>query len=182
MPDMTEHAAIVVTAWATVFAAIAAIIAVCVAQRTSASTIKHAKEATGYQLINQIDERWNSASMCAKRRSVAQLLSTGRPVHEEDSIDDIVDVFETLAICVQDGVISEKLAANFFGYWAIHYWFAASARIDGVRASDPLLWESLEAFMPRLLAEFAHRRQRTVAEITPTAEDLRRFLQEESNC
>jgi hypothetical protein len=151
MPDLTDHLALVVTAWAAVGAAVAAFVAVFVAHRATNSTIREAKIATSYQLVNQIDERWNSAAMLAKRQRAAALLLPGQPLPTEDGLDDVIDVFETLALCVDDGVIPFKLATHFFGHWVVNYWFAASARINHVRASDPGVWEDLATLVPLLL-------------------------------
>ena len=192
MLDISDHAAVVITAWSTVGAATAAFIAVFVglaqgrkalqeAHRASDVTIQQAKVAAAYQLINQLDERWNSAAMRARRQEVAKLLLPLQPVPDGDALDEILDLFETFALCVRDEVVPLKLAAHFLGYWAIHYWFAATARINYVRATDPVTWEDLAACMPALLEYRAERRQRSVAEITPTTDQLRRFLQEEIN-
>lgn len=188
MFDITEHVAIVMTAWATIAAALAAFIAAFVAQRSlseahraAESAIQQAKVVAAYQLINQLDERWNSQAMRDRRREVAKDLLPGRPLPGHDGLDDIIDLFETMALCVNDQVIPLKLASHFFGYWAINYWFAATARINHVRASNPIIWEDLAAFMPKLLDYQAQHRQRAVAEITPTSEQLQKFLQEEIN-
>lgn len=188
---MSDHVAIVITAWATVGAAIAAFLAVHIgrrqghdtlqeAHRATDATVRQAKVATAYQLITQLDAQWNSSAMRAKRQSAAQLLLPLQPLPENDEPDDIIDLFETLALCVQDDIIPLTLASHFFSYWLIPYWFAAAARVNHVRSKNPTIWEDLAAFMPTLLDYQARRRQRTVAEVTPTTEHLRKFLQEET--
>lgn len=176
---MSQETAILVTAWATIGTAVAAFVAVWISWCATRTTIQQAKTSTAYQVINQIDAQWNSDAMKAKRRDAAKFLSRGQALPEDDGIDDVIDVFEVLALAVRDGVVPLKLAVHFMGYWAVRYWYVATVRITRRRADDSSIWAEFAAVVPMFLTEFARMRQRSVEEITPSSDELRTFLQEE---
>jgi hypothetical protein len=143
------------------------------------ATIDQAKLTTGYQFLTQLDQQWASPSMESKRGKAAETLLRSLAKPKEDAPDYVLDFFETVALTVNEGVIPLHHAWGTFSYRLVHYWFAATDRIKQLRAEDPTIWEDLTQLMPRLLEYDAQRRHSTIQNITPTPDEITRFLKEE---
>jgi hypothetical protein len=185
---MSDHIAIIITAWATVAAAAAALVAVCIgyyqsretlreAQRVANRTIEQAKTVARYQLITQFDERWNSSTMRAWRRDTAQAYLQKRT--DNPTVEHILDFFEGVARAAIDGIITRHLVWHYFFYWIIDYWTLATDRVNIMRRDDHTAYEDLAALVPELMAYEAKRRGRTINELTPSQQELDEFIKEE---
>ena len=82
-----------------------------------------------------------------------QLDKNDRATWEEngDSIDDILNLFEEIALSVRIGALSFTLADEHFSYYSVRYYRVASDRIKRLRTRDKRIYTMWEWFNNRLV-------------------------------
>ena len=127
-------------------------------------------------VLAHFDAEWGSDEMGKTRSAAATSLLQMRPSHE---VDDVLDFFDQIAYLVQRGAIEEEIAWYRF-YWPMaNYWFASQDYVSQIRREDPDTWSNLDGVMSRLIAIELRRRKHTSADGKPTAEQSRRFFNDE---
>ncbi len=132
-------------------------------------------------LLDQLDDRWNSETMLAVRSGAAAGLLANDPTSD---VRTVLDFFRELALLVRRGAVDEELAAIKFYSPLAAYW---SASRDYVEQSEegqkqPAALEQLaelETLTTRLGAAEARRRHVPPADLLPSREEVRRYLESE---
>jgi hypothetical protein len=90
-------------------------------------------------------------------------------------IDDVLDFFEDIGFYVSGDQISPEVAHHHFYHWIRGYWYASRAYVETWQREESARWNHLL----KLLQELDEIENESVP---PTAEELERFLKEESAC
>lgn len=136
------------------------------------------EEVTERGFGDRLMRAWDADEMIENRQDAAKALLSGDT--KSDLIDAVPDFFETVALAARNNLIPMKLVWSSFSYWIIPYWFAAQDRIQQMRRDDPAIWEDWASLMPNLMAYQAGRRKSAVSEVSPTRNEIARFLKEEA--
>ena len=127
-------------------------------------------------VLTHFDVEWSSDDMSKTRAAAASSLLQLRPSQD---VDDVLDFFDQIAYLVERGAIDEDIAWYRF-YWPMaNYWFASQDYVSQVRRDDPDTWSNLDLVMKRLVAVELNRRKHTSPDGKPTAEQSRRFFNDE---
>jgi hypothetical protein len=125
----------------------------------------------------RLDEAWESLS--STRRYAAKQLLDRAPGSD---VDKILDFFDTIALLTRRKVLDEELAWPTFYWPAANYWSASQDYVRTVqRAEGGATWQDLQRLIPRLQATEARKSTRPQAEISPSEEQTKTFLNEEAN-
>lgn len=128
------------------------------------------------EVLTHLDVEWSSEEMSKSRGAAASALLQARPSHD---VDDILDFFDQVAYLVQRGALDTETVWYRF-YWPMaNYWFASQDYVAKVRQEDPDTWNNLDPVMAELTAIELQRRKHTSADGKPTAEQSRRFFNDE---
>jgi hypothetical protein len=145
---MTDHALLLMTAFGTVGAALAAAWAALVSQVgiKKASQIAQQsradfKLALAADLSMKLDDRFSSEEFKKTRSQAAQALLVGACLEDAE---DIFDFFETLGLFVRTAALTKELAYNFFFHWINLYWIAGQGHIQEKRSMARSVWVDFE--------------------------------------
>jgi hypothetical protein len=142
----------------TVIAALIAALATSVAAIIAAYQVLLSRLTLRADLILRLDERFESSEFLNKRRAAAQALRTQTDL---ETVDEVLDFFEGLALLVRRKAVDEELAWHYFFYWLHGYWLYAHDYVRQKQGNDPALFAELPSFHERLLA--IETRKRLVA-------------------
>lgn len=99
--------------------------------------------------------------------------------HLPDEALYLLDTFELLAyLVVRSKTFSVEDAWINFSSDAIQWWHVFRPGVEAFRASDPTLYEDYSVLVEKLLKLEDERRAETREELTPSDEDLKKFLQQ----
>lgn len=108
-------------------------------------------------LMLTLKGRFNSEQLILVRRHAAAAI--GKILNEEkpngndprwETVDEVLNFFQTVGLYVLKGRIDEDLAWDFFAYRLNHYWPACQCYVTYTRKKEPLVWAAIEEMMPRL--------------------------------
>jgi len=167
----------IISAWAAIVAAIAAVVALWIEGRRS-------RFSHGLDIVLKLDEVFHSKEeFRKKRRAVARLLKSDRNFErgkQVAEIEDILNHFEMLGLLLRKGVLDKELVWAYFFVWLHHYYSLLKPYIAYVRRWEPTAWEDVDWLHQQLAAiERKHRPKGT--DLGPSEERLREFLDFESN-
>ncbi len=127
-------------------------------------------------VLARFDVEWASEDMTKARSAAAASLLAQHPTAE---VEDVLDFFDEIAYLLQRDVVDIELTWYRF-YWPMaNYWSASRDYIAKVRHEDPDIWENLEKVVSTMTAIERDRRKHSSPDGKPTAEQTRRFLQNE---
>src|SRR5437879_510480 len=132
----------------------------------------------GVDALLRLDEVWQSPRLVKIRRKAAKALLEGNP---NQSVDEVLDWFETVALLVRRGGFDEEFTWHTFYDWMVHYWCAAKDYIHQEQEKDPTAWIDLSDLMPRLFAREIGNSKRTLDEVYPTISEVQDFLRDETH-
>lgn len=164
-------AAEIITAWAAVAAVIAAVASVVVASKSR----NDFRLSLAADLSMKLDDRFNSKEFEKVRSKAATAL---RYKENLEDAEDVFDFFETVGLMVRTNALTRELAFNFFFHWVNLYWAAGRAYIVERRKVSKTLWTDFE-FLYRQLIEIEMAEDQTSADINPSDDLLRKYLDEE---
>jgi hypothetical protein len=168
----------------TALAALAACLTAVVALATAVVIFRQVRLDTQRILFNtaldsiwRFDTQWNSDAMADARSAAAASLLDARPGRD---VETVLDFFDQIALLANRTALDDEMVWYQF-YWPMaNYWGASQDYVHQVSRDDPLRWEQLAAVMPRLVAIEARRRKRAAEAATPTAAQIKDFLNTES--
>jgi len=161
----------IITAWAAVGAVIAAVASVVIASKSR----NDFRLSLAADLSMKLDDRFNSEEFEEMRSKAATALLSNESL---ESAEDVFDFFETLGLLLRTKAVTRELAYNFFFHWANLYWAAGKDYIAQRRQASITLWTDFE-FLYKELIEIEKKRDRASADISPSAELLRKYLNDE---
>ena len=99
----------------------------------------------------------------------------------EDTVDDILDVFEDIGFCVAGDQISPEAAHHFFYHWLRGYWCSASGYVQRRQIAEPTNWDHVAQLfeMTHQVERWEDLRHFRPSAPSPSDTDLRAFLDEE---
>jgi hypothetical protein len=170
--DMTLE---VIRTYATAGALIVAIISlVC--------NMRSAHKDRNVDLMLDFEKRFDSNEMKILRNNASTHLLNDRHVALDDDkwrlVDDVIDFFEVLGICVKQRHVNKELAYKFFFYWLCGYWTACNSYIRAARANNNVQWAEAEWLFEEL--EQYDRDANASAYIRMITKNLDGFLKNEA--
>ncbi len=175
---MSADAMIAVTAIASCLAAIGSLGAAIVMYYQFRQASKLSKETAELQTLQKLDEQWQSSRMVIVRRKAAEAIRNGKP---DGNVDQVLDFFEEVARLTVRNVLDEKTAWHAF-YWNMaNYWVGTQEYIRQTQAEEGPTWSSLQSVMPRLRERESKESQQSLEKISPTHDQTKQFLVDESH-
>ncbi len=164
---------------ASLLAALAALAAVAVAAlvvwqlRDQAHS---ARVATGLESLWHVDAQWNAPAMLDVRSAAASALLSRKPAPD---VNAVLDFFEELVLLMDRGALDEELTAHQF-YWPLaNYWAASAEYVRQVQRDEPAAWNKVGDLLKRLASVEAQRRERPLAAVLPSPDQVQQFLIDE---
>jgi hypothetical protein len=98
-------------------------------------------------------------------------------------LQNLMDFFDRMSEMVERGALDKNMAYNSFAGRLTRYWTAARPVIEKERIEhdSPFLWEDTEKVYNHFLKMRAERWGRADADVSPTPEQIERFLQSEAS-
>ncbi len=137
---------------------------------------RRARLSANVESVWHLSDQWNSGAMLDVRSAAATALLAGKPTAD---VDAVLEFFETLALLLRREAVDEELAALQFSWPLANYWAASRDYVRPRQGDQPSVWEDVGALMTRLTAVVAQRRRHGVADLQPSAEQMRQFLLDE---
>lgn len=162
-----------ITAIAAGVAAIAALLGLVIEGR-------RIRRQIGIDNMWRLIEVWDNPEMRRVRALVARRLLR-RPGERRRVSDDGVDILNTFELLAYLVVRSKTLGIddawiNFSG-WAISWWYVYEEGIKQLRQKDNTVWEDYAKLVELFLEYESKERSLPVAEVIPTEENIRAFLE-----
>ena len=146
------------------------------------SQIKLSKEDLKVRLQTNYEEKFDSPSMIAERKRLAeQLLSNAS---HEDIQEPVMNFFESVGILLRREYLDEEMVWTGFSFHAIRWWSACKDYILQERRlqnNDDTIFREFEELVDELYEFEAEERYLTRAQLEPSKQDLQRFLEAEKN-
>lgn len=172
---MTDHAALVWTAIATIAAASAGFISAWIAYFAIRRQASQTQLALAADLSLKLEERFNSEEFREVRARAARALLDGKDLVEAE---DVFDFFETVGLLVRTKTLRNDLAYNFFFHWINIYWLAGESYIKTKRQGAKALWEDYEKLYSDV-RKVEQSKDSNSAELKLTPEQISERLKEE---
>jgi len=177
----------VFTAWATIVAALAAIIAVLIAAYAIWIEGKRTRFSQGLDVLLRLTDEFNSELYREKRRTVAKILLKKIDGHitindTENLVnmgEDILDHFQEVGLLLRMKILNVKLVYSDYYYWLSRYWECLKDIFAKSREADPFIWEDAEWLYKKIIGqEKGLLSKRVVTKLT--ASEIKDFLGYES--
>lgn len=135
------------------------------------------------QFISSLDSEFNSVEMRKARKAFAAELRknpNGRKLTKEDRV---LDFFEKVGTYHRLGRIDDETTYSAFSDLIENYWVAAEGRINALRADSKNdgYYGDFEGLNKWALEEDAKAAKRPTAEVRPTPQEVKEFLESEAN-
>jgi hypothetical protein len=138
------------------------------------------RRANTVTMLAQMIVQWDGPSFKDLRRQAARGMLADPPEYEYDWLD-LLAWLEILALyVVGERVINLKDAWNAFAEVIISYVLCSATQIAAYRQVDSTYFQNLMDLNAKLLEFDAKQRHLTIAAVTPSAVQLREFLEWES--
>ena len=182
MSDPNSDPNLVVVAWATVVAAIAAIMSAYYARKAvNDQQVNFKKQLEEYKLALFADAtlkfegKFNDPHFEQIRSNAASAL-----LHKQDEVEaeDVFDFFETLGLFVKRGALDDHIAYSVFFHWINLYWKAGKHYIDLRRQDAGALWGDFEHLYNKV-CDIERETDADSKDLTMSHSRLREYLQEE---
>ncbi len=170
----------VVTAWATILAAIAAFFAVGATVRSTAKQIDNSRFVLGVDLLFKMDERFNSKGMKRTRSEGARaLLDRGEQLSTAryENADDILDFFETLGLMTRRGALDKEMVWSTFFPWIEVYWLASQEYVKSEMIEELETWKDFKNLYERMVVVEKIKTKKPYMPLT--SEEKSKFLHDE---
>jgi len=144
------------------------------------SQVRASKEELKVRLQTIYEEKFDSATIIAERKKLAEQLQA-EAAHEEIQ-ETLMNFFETVGMLLRRGYLDKEMVWVAFSFYAIRWWSACKDYILEERRlqnSDPTIFEEFERLVDRMYEIESEKRHRTRAELEPSRQDLDRFLSAE---
>jgi hypothetical protein len=161
----------IITAWAAVGAAVAAIVGSFVASKSRSDF----RLSLAADLSMKLEDRFDAKEFKETRSSAAKALLSKQNL---ENAEDIFDFFETLGLLVRTKAITKELAYNSFFHWINLYWNAGKEHVAVKRKDSKTVWENFE-FIYNELLKTERQKDPNSKDISPSAERLQEDLQQE---
>ena len=125
---------------------------------------------------------WESDRMRSRRRRLASALLEGMTVETipAAAIEDVLNFFEDLATAYREKYLSLYSVYSMFHDDSVHYWFAIGSAYAREWRNDPEVSQEYRDFESMVQQLQRMERQKTGSAAEPDTEDLRKFLEVES--
>jgi hypothetical protein len=115
------------------------------------------------------------------RKVLAQRLLAQSP--HDDIQEDVLNLLEDLGAFHRLGYMNDELLWSTFSFYIKHWWSACKDYIAEERSrqnNDRSLFEEFEHLVDKVYNLESKRRGKTRAELEPSKEDIKRFLEDET--
>lgn len=157
-----------ITAIATIFLAVAAIVTLVWQTRSFRLSL-------AADLSMKLDDRFQDKEFAAIRSRAARAL---KGHIAEDEAEDVFDFFETIGMFVRLRALNAEIAHNFFFHWINLYWVAGRDHIRRKQATAKSLWRDFESLHKKVL-DIERRKDPTSKDLELTADAIDRYLDDE---
>jgi hypothetical protein len=159
-----------IIAWASVAAVFVAIIALIFQTKSS-------RFALGIDLIFKLNDYFDNEQMIKIRKEAAAAILN----KTYSGVDVLLNFFETIGFLVKKNAIDRKVVWNFFSFFVINYYQAASNFIKDIRKDDKTVWSNLEYLYNELVKIEKSERKCKDSDIIISPESLENFLNSEAS-
>jgi hypothetical protein len=146
------------------------------------SQIKLSKEDLRVRLQTNYEEKFDSATLIAERKKLAEQLLTTTP--HEDIQEPVINFFESVGMLVRRGYLDPDMVWSGFSFFALRWWSACKDYIleeRRIENNDKTIFEEFEKLIDELYKIEIEKRHLSRAELEPSKQDMLRFLKAESN-
>jgi hypothetical protein len=128
------------------------------------------------------EEKWDSQAIVTERKKLAEQLLDNAP--HDDIQETVMNFFESIGMLLRKNYLDIDMVWSGFCFHAIRWWGLCKDYIleeRGIQNNDKTIFEEFERLVDELYKQEMKERKLTRAELEPTQQDLKRFLEAEKN-
>ena len=152
--------------------AIAAVVASVVAAISLLLESRRSRFQSGVELLLRFNDIFSDVDMRKSRKYAAEEFKKNNP----EGAEEILDFFETIALLVRQGAISELFVWHSFYVWIDPYFALCKGFIDASRKEDSTIYSDLVWLHKRLQRVEKKKRHCTDLELIQSKKDLEDFI------
>lgn len=154
----------------------------CLVKSQDRATEKHlklAREQMQVEIQLKLQETFDARPMLFTRRNLANQLIVG--VEHSVILEDLMNFFETVGMLIKKDYVDMDMIWFVFGYYGRLWWSACKDYIIEERRQldDKTLFVGFELFAEKLYEVELKEHHKTRAELEPSAQEVKVFLEQE---
>lgn len=138
------------------------------------------REDLKVRLQTTYEEKFDSPAIVAERRKLAEQLINKEP---HDNIQEaVMNFYESVGMLFHRGYLDREMAWSGFSFYAIRWWCATKDYIleeRRIQNNDSTIFKEFESLVDEFYALEVAERHLSRAQLEPSQDDLKRFLEAE---